>query len=356
MATVEAVARENGAVIAALPAPAAWPCSRPMMPTRRSGATWPARAPHADFCRRRGTAADVTCAAPHWPGARLAGAGAHAGGRAGISPCSRRPPQRQEFAGRGGLRAGRRRAAGRHCRRAGGLRAGQGPLARAGSCSSAAAHITLVDDTYNANPDSVRAAIDVLAELPGPRLLVLGDMGEVGDQGPRFPCRGRRAMRASAASNSCSRWASSPAHAAQRISAAAAILTTIDGTAGRRAGRPCPALASVLVKGSRFMKMERVVRGHHCAARNTKQGRTPMLLSLAQWLQTLSPEFGFFRVFQYLTFRAVMAALTALLIGLVAGPVRDPPPDRAQDRPADPRLRHGDAPEQERHARPWAAC
>jgi len=45
-----------------------------------------------------------------------------------------------------------------------------------------------------------------------------------------------------------------------------------------------------------------------------------MLLSLAQWLQGLSPEFGFFRVFQYLTFRAVMAALTALLIGLIAGP------------------------------------
>ena len=46
-----------------------------------------------------------------------------------------------------------------------------------------------------------------------------------------------------------------------------------------------------------------------------------MLLSLAQWLQTLSPEFGFFRVFQYLTFRAVMAALTALLMGLIAGPI-----------------------------------
>jgi len=45
-----------------------------------------------------------------------------------------------------------------------------------------------------------------------------------------------------------------------------------------------------------------------------------MLLSLAQWLQGLSPDFGFFRVFQYLTFRAVMAALTALLIGLIAGP------------------------------------
>ncbi len=45
-----------------------------------------------------------------------------------------------------------------------------------------------------------------------------------------------------------------------------------------------------------------------------------MLLSLAQWLQTLSPEFGVFRVFQYLTFRAVMAALTALMMGLFAGP------------------------------------
>ena len=45
-----------------------------------------------------------------------------------------------------------------------------------------------------------------------------------------------------------------------------------------------------------------------------------MLPSLAQWLQSLSPEFGSFRVFQYLTFRAVMAALTALLMGLIAGP------------------------------------
>ena len=45
-----------------------------------------------------------------------------------------------------------------------------------------------------------------------------------------------------------------------------------------------------------------------------------MLLSLAQWLQTLGPEFGFLRVVQYLTFRAVMAAMTALILGLMAGP------------------------------------
>ncbi|AIJ48999.1 phospho-N-acetylmuramoyl-pentapeptide-transferase [Comamonas sp. Tr-654] len=45
-----------------------------------------------------------------------------------------------------------------------------------------------------------------------------------------------------------------------------------------------------------------------------------MLLMLAQWLQGLSPDFGFLRVFQYLTLRAVLAAVTALLIGLIVGP------------------------------------
>ncbi len=45
-----------------------------------------------------------------------------------------------------------------------------------------------------------------------------------------------------------------------------------------------------------------------------------MLLNLAQWLQTLSPELSFLRVFQYITFRAVMAAMTALVIGIGMGP------------------------------------
>ena len=48
-----------------------------------------------------------------------------------------------------------------------------------------------------------------------------------------------------------------------------------------------------------------------------------MLLSLAGWLQTLGPEFGWLRVVQYLTFRAVFAAMTALLIGIVAGRLKE---------------------------------
>ncbi|AEG92050.1 Candidate UDP-N-acetylmuramoylalanyl-D-glutamyl-2, 6-diaminopimelate--D-alanyl-D-alanyl ligase [Ramlibacter tataouinensis TTB310] len=93
--------------------------------------------------------------------------------------------------------------------------------------------LTLVDDTYNANPDSVRAAIDVLAELPGPRLLVLGDMGEVGEQGPQFPRRGRR-VRARARHRR-------PAHAgragARHGRAALRCHRAAAGRGGRAAGR-----------------------------------------------------------------------------------------------------------------------
>lgn len=49
-----------------------------------------------------------------------------------------------------------------------------------------APHRTLIDDSYNANPDSVRAAIDALKQSNGTAWLVLGDMGEVGEQGPAF--------------------------------------------------------------------------------------------------------------------------------------------------------------------------
>ena len=51
----------------------------------------------------------------------------------------------------------------------------------------------LIDDSYNANPDSVRVAIDVLARIAGARVLVLGDMGEVGDNGPAMHVEGNYA-------------------------------------------------------------------------------------------------------------------------------------------------------------------
>jgi UDP-N-acetylmuramoyl-tripeptide--D-alanyl-D-alanine ligase len=116
--------------------------------------------------------------------------------------------------------------------------------------------LTLVDDSYNANPDSVRAAIDVLAELPDPRLLVLGDMGEVGDQGPEFHAEiGRYAATRGIDQLVCI--GALMQHAAQAFAGArhhAAIEPLLADVA-----QALPAVASVLVKGSRFMRMERVV-------------------------------------------------------------------------------------------------
>ncbi len=117
------------------------------------------------------------------------------------------------------------------------------------------ASITLVDDSYNANPDSVRAAIDVLAELPAPRWLVLGDMGEVGDQGPAFHHEVgayalSRALDALWTAGTQSAEAARAFGAARHFESVQALLDTLD---------EAPACASVLVKGSRFMKMEQVV-------------------------------------------------------------------------------------------------
>ncbi|MBU6435932.1 MAG: UDP-N-acetylmuramoyl-tripeptide--D-alanyl-D-alanine ligase [Betaproteobacteria bacterium] len=128
--------------------------------------------------------------------------------------------------------------------------------------------LTLIDDTYNANPDSVRAAIDVLAACAAPRWLVLGDMGEVGAQGPQF----HREVGAYARERGVS-WlfalGDQAMHAAQAFDATphadgrphAAHFATRDALAHelRRAlGIELP--ASVLIKGSRFMRMEEFVQ------------------------------------------------------------------------------------------------
>lgn len=116
--------------------------------------------------------------------------------------------------------------------------------------------ITLIDDSYNANPDSVRAAIDVLAELPGSSWLVLGDMGEVGEQGPAF----HREVGAHAADQGLAAlWTAGAAarDAAAAYGAGARAFDTVDQLI--QALNEAPQVQNVLVKGSRFMKMEQIV-------------------------------------------------------------------------------------------------
>jgi len=117
--------------------------------------------------------------------------------------------------------------------------------------------LTLVDDSYNANPDSVRAAIDLLAGLGQPRWLLLGDMGEVGAQGPQCHAEVGAWARARGID---ALWAAGPlaAHAAQAYGAPARHFADVDTLLAALAQHP-PARA-LLVKGSRFMRMERIVQ------------------------------------------------------------------------------------------------
>ena len=122
---------------------------------------------------------------------------------------------------------------------------------------------TLIDDSYNANPDSVLAGIEMLAALPGPRWLVLGDMGEVGERGPAFHAEvGARAR----ALGIEALWAVGPlmAHAVHACGPVARHFGTVEALLAELAA--APEAASVLVKGSRFMRMERVVRALQAAA------------------------------------------------------------------------------------------
>lgn len=115
----------------------------------------------------------------------------------------------------------------------------------------------LIDDTYNANPDSVRAAIEVLSELPAPHLLILGDMGEVGDQGPEFhgevaEYAAERGIEMLMCTGDLMRYGAAVFPGARHFGGIEALqLAALADLSHYR---------SVLVKGSRFMKMERVVQ------------------------------------------------------------------------------------------------
>jgi UDP-N-acetylmuramoyl-tripeptide--D-alanyl-D-alanine ligase len=111
---------------------------------------------------------------------------------------------------------------------------------------------TVIDDSYNANPDSVRAAIDVLASSAPPTALVLGDMGEVGEKGEEFHREVGEYARAKGVSQLLA-LGEATRHTVEAFGEGARHFDSVEDLVSNLKGN------TVLVKGSRFMKMERVV-------------------------------------------------------------------------------------------------
>jgi UDP-N-acetylmuramoyl-tripeptide--D-alanyl-D-alanine ligase len=115
----------------------------------------------------------------------------------------------------------------------------------------------LIDDTYNANPDSAMAALDVLAKIPGTKIFVLGDMGEIGPEGNALHAAIGLYAREKGIDRLFSLGELSHQAASKFGNGSALYVRAEDLIANLR-----PLVKSgvtVLVKGSRFMHMERVV-------------------------------------------------------------------------------------------------
>lgn len=141
--------------------------------------------------------------------------------------------------------------------------------------------MTLIDDTYNANPDSVIAAIDAIQMLGGRHWLVLGDMGEVGNQGPEFHEEigryaalhtienmftvGELTQHSMDAFNASAGKNSQQKHFMQMDDLLKHLMIQIEAYVANHSASDTKSLATksplvILVKGSRFMKMERVIQ------------------------------------------------------------------------------------------------
>jgi UDP-N-acetylmuramyl pentapeptide synthase len=125
--------------------------------------------------------------------------------------------------------------------------------------------LLLINDSYNANPDSVNAASKVLADQQGNTLLVLGDMGEVGDQSDEYHAEvGLFARQAGV--KLLYALGEATAHTVRAFGEGAMHFKNIDTLINNTMDTTKQGQWSVLVKGSRFMKMERVVQAivqHH---------------------------------------------------------------------------------------------
>jgi len=116
----------------------------------------------------------------------------------------------------------------------------------------------LIDDTYNANPASLSAAIGVLASIKGKRVLVLGDMGELGDKAASFHA-GKGIEAREAGIEKLFALGALSANAAREFGSGARHFESIEDLQGALE-KELDGNTTVLVKGSRFMKMERVVK------------------------------------------------------------------------------------------------
>jgi len=120
----------------------------------------------------------------------------------------------------------------------------------------AASGAVVIDDTYNANPESMKAAIAVLARETGRRILAMGDMGELGAEAPTMHAEVGTYARTMGIERLLAVGADS-AHAVKAFGAGASHFESVEAlleTLVREAGPQ----TAVLVKGSRFMRMERV--------------------------------------------------------------------------------------------------
>jgi len=117
---------------------------------------------------------------------------------------------------------------------------------------------TFIDDTYNANPDSVKAALAVLAQQPGRKILVLGDMGELGADAAAMHAQIGLAARAAGIERLLALGELSR-ETVSAFGAGAMHFERIQELLAELENELTPE-TTVLVKGSRFMQMERVVQ------------------------------------------------------------------------------------------------